>query len=82
MNVYADDAGEKRLVGKASVPADTGPVFEVPLFSAQSVIHETYIIGTVTHFRPCAAVPVAERAVLLAAGQSPDLLPGWTPLAS
>ncbi len=41
MNVYADDSGEKRLVGTTSSPPDTGPSFEAPLFGAQSVIRET-----------------------------------------
>ena len=48
MDVYADEAGEMRLVGHAAVPPDCGPVFEVPLFGPVSVIRERFTIGTVT----------------------------------
>ncbi len=32
MRVYLDDGSDKRLVGQADMPEDTGPVYEVPLF--------------------------------------------------
>ena len=82
MKVYLDDCGEKRLVGRADVPDSIGPLLEVPLFGAGSVIREQFVIGTVTHLRPSGGFPVVERAVLLAPGQPPELLPGWQPLAS
>lgn len=82
MDVYADDGGEMRLVGHAAVPPDVGPVFEVPLFGAASVIRERYTIGTVTHLPDSGGEPVVVRAVLLAPGQLPELLPGWRPLAN
>jgi hypothetical protein len=59
-----------------------GPVLVVPLFGGASIIREQYTVGTVTHFPPGGGEPVVERAVLLAAGQPPELLPGWQPLAS
>jgi hypothetical protein len=81
MKVYKLEGGEPHLVGRCDVPAHVGLVFEVPLFSAASVLRERYAIGTVTHSRPGGALEV-ERAVLLSAGQPPEILPGWTPLAS
>lgn len=82
MDVYADDSGEMRLIGRAEVPHDVGPVFEVPLFGPVSVIRERFTIGTVTHLPDSGRDPVVVRAVLLAPGQLPDLLPGWRPLAN
>jgi hypothetical protein len=82
MKVYLDDAGERHLVGRADVPADAGPLYELPLFGPKSIIVESFTIGVVTHYSPGAANPVVERAVLLAPGQYADLLPGWQPLAS
>jgi len=81
MKVYLDDGGEKRLIGRADVLEDCGPVFEVPLFGAASIIAERFTIGGVTHL-PAGGTPVVERAVLAAPGQPVELLPGWQPLAS
>ncbi len=81
MKVYRDDGGEKRLIGRADIPATTGPVYTVPLFGATSAIVDHYTIGTVTHL-PADTAPIVERAVLLAHGQQPEFLPGWQPLAS
>jgi hypothetical protein len=81
MDVYADEGGEMRLIGHAAVPHDSGPVFEVPLFGAVSIIRERFTIGTVTHLPEGSEDPVVVRAVLLSPGQSPNLLPGWRPLA-
>ena len=80
MDVYIDDDGEMRLVGHAAVPADCGPVFEVPLFGPASVIRERFTIGTVTLLPEGGGEPVVIRAVLLSAGQPPELLPGWRPI--
>ena len=80
MDVYADEAGEMRLVGHAAVPADCGPVFEVPLFGPVSVIRERFTIGTVTLLPEGGREPVVIRAVLLSPGQMPELLPGWRPI--
>jgi hypothetical protein len=80
MDVYADRGGEMHLIGHAEVPHDVGPVFEVPLFGPVSVIRERFTIGTVTHLPESGGAPVVVRAVLLAPGQLPDLLPGWRPL--
>lgn len=82
MKVYLDGCGEQRLIGRADVPVDHGPVFEVPLFGAASIITERYTIGVVTHLPSGGGAPVVERAVLLSLNQSPELLPGWQPLAS
>lgn len=82
MKVYLDDDGDRRLVGRADVPENAGPVYEVPLFGAASVIAERFAVGAVTHLPPDGGAPVVERAVLLAPGQLAELLPGWRPLAS
>ena len=82
VKVYLDEAGEKRLIGRADVPEHAGPVITVPLFSGPSIIREHFTIGTVTHLPPGGGAPVVERAVLLAPGQPAELLPGWQPLAS
>jgi hypothetical protein len=82
MKVYREVDGERRLVGRADIPPDSGPAFEVPLFGAASIIREQFTIGTITHVLPGGGAPIVERVVLLASGQPPDLLPGWQPLAS
>jgi hypothetical protein len=81
MKVYEMQGNEPRLVGRCELPADVGPVFEVPLFGTNSVIREQYTIGTVTHVQAGEA-PRVERAVLLSPGQPAELLPGWAPLTS
>ena len=82
MKVYlADDAGT-RLIGRADVPEDCGPVYEVPLFGAAATIVESFTIGNVTMISAGSNTPTVERAVLAAQGQLVDLLPGWEPLAS
>ena len=82
MKVYFEHNGERRLIGRADLPAGTGPVYEVPLFGPVSVIEEKFRIGTVTHLPEDGGAPVVERAVLAVEGQLVGLLPGWTPLAS
>ena len=82
MKVYLDDAGEKRLLGRADVPEDTGPAYEVHLFGTASTIADRFTIGIVTHQPRGTAAPVVERVVLLVPGQRPEVLPGWQPLAS
>jgi hypothetical protein len=77
-----DEGGEKRLIGRADVPENCGPVYEVPLFGAASTIAESFTVGAVTHMPEGIGAPVVERAVLAAPGQLVDLLPGWAPLAS
>jgi hypothetical protein len=82
VKVYLDDCGDKRLIGRVDVPDGHGPVYEVPLFGAASVIVEQFTVGTVTHLPEGSRAPVVERAVLVAPGQVVELLPGWQPLAS
>ena len=82
MKVYLNDGGDRRLVGRADVPDDAGPVYEVPLFGAASVIAERFTVSAVTHLPAGGGAPVVEWAVLLAPGQLAELLPGWRPLAS
>jgi hypothetical protein len=82
MKVYLEEDGEKRLVGRADIPADTGPVYEVQPFGTASVIRERFTIGVVTRLPAGQTMPVVERAVLLSPGQIAELLPGWQPLAS
>ncbi|MGG5824057.1 hypothetical protein [Falsiroseomonas sp. HW251] len=48
MQIFQDDGGTQRLVGRADVPPDHGPVFEVSLFGPSSVIRERFTIGTCT----------------------------------
>lgn len=81
MKVYLDADGEKRLIGRADIPENVGPIYEVPLFGAVSMIVERYTIGSVTHVLAGGGCRV-ERAVLLSSVQHPDLLPGWQPLSS
>ena len=82
MKVYLLEDGDTRLIGRADVPDDAGPVFEVPMFGAASAIAERFMVGAVTHLPEGGGVPVVERAVLLAPDQWAELLPGWAPLAS
>ncbi|MGK7869761.1 hypothetical protein [Falsiroseomonas sp. E2-1-a20] len=81
MKVYLDNVGERRLIGRADVPSEAGPVWIVRLFGSALIIKEHYTIGTVTHVPDGGARPLMERAVLLARGQPPELLPGWQALA-
>jgi hypothetical protein len=80
MKVYLDVDGERRLVGRADVPENAGPVFRAPMFGAASIIVEPFVVGAVTR-PPEGGAPVVERAVLAAPGQLVELLPGWVPLA-
>ncbi len=82
MKVYLCEDGEQRLLGRADVPANAGPVFRTPLFGAASVIVEPFVVGAVTRLPEGGGAPVVERAVLAAPGQLVELLPGWAPLAS
>jgi hypothetical protein len=83
MKVYVDDDdGTRRLVGRADVPEECGPVFEAPLFGAASTIAERFTVGTVTRLPDGGGAPVVERAVLASQGQLVELLPGWEPLTS
>ena len=52
MKVYREEAGEQRLIGRADIPDDVGPVYEVHLFGAASTITDLFTVGTVTHFGP------------------------------
>jgi len=79
LKVYLDVDGQKRLIGRAEIPADAGPIFEVPLFGSASTMVEQFVIGTVTHLRPGNATPMVERAVIVSPGQLFELLPGWQP---
>lgn len=82
MKVFRGENGAWRLIGRAEVPDQGLPVFRVPLFGAGSRIAEAFIIGMVTQRLPGRDAPVAERAILLSAGQHPEVLPGWRPLGS
>ena len=82
MKVYVDDDNGRRLVGRADVPDDCGPVYEVPMFGAASTIAERFAVGAVTCLPEGGGAPVVERAVLLAPGQIAKLLPGWLRLSS
>lgn len=82
MKVYRDEADERLLIGRADIPDDVGPVYEVHLFGASSTITDHFIVGTVTQLGPEPGDARVERAILLGIGQRPELLPGWQPLAS
>ena len=82
MKVYFEHNGERRLIGRADLPEDCGPVFEVPLLGTASTIAERFAVGAVTRLPEGGGAPVVERAVLAVEGQLVGLLPGWTPLAS
>ena len=81
MKVYTEDAGKHRLIGRADIPADEGPVYELSLFGAASTITEHYMIQVVMSLQFNSPILV-DRGVVLRPGQRPELLPGWTPLAS
>jgi len=74
--------GERRLVGCADMPVDSGPVYEAHLLGAESVLTERFAIGAVTRLPDGGGAPMVERAVMAAPGQPVELLPGWMPLAS
>jgi hypothetical protein len=80
MKVYLDEDGDRRLVGRADIPADHGPVYAIPLFGAAATIVDQYVIGSVTKLPEGGGDPIVERAVLLSPGQLPELLPGWRAL--
>jgi hypothetical protein len=82
MKVYREEAGEQRLIGRADIPDDVGPIYTVQLFGAASTITDQFTVGAVTHFGPEPGSVLVERAILLGLGQRPELLPGWQPLAS
>ncbi len=69
MKVYLNEDGEKRLVGRADLPEDCGPVFEVPLFGAASNITELFTVYALTLLPSDGGAPVVERVVLAAPGQ-------------
>ena len=84
MKVYTDDDGGRRLIGRADVPDDCGPVYEVPAVTEALAVVEEFAVGTVGTHVPegGGGAPVAERVVLAVPGQMVELLPGWEPLAS
>ncbi|MCW8088212.1 hypothetical protein [Sabulicella glaciei] len=81
MKVYVDEDGHKRLIGRAEIPEETGPVHREWLFGGESAIYEDFAIGSVTRFGTDGRTTV-ERAVILSPLQRADFLPGWAPLAS
>ena len=82
MKVHLDENGGTRLVGRADVPEDCGPVYEVPAVREALAITEEFAVGAVTHLPEGGGAAVVERAVLVVPGQPVELLPGWVPLAS
>ena len=81
MRVFLDDNGEKRLIGTADVPANQGPVLEVRIFGAASLMTETFTVATLTYLHG-KDPPATERVVLVSPLQTPSILPRWQPLAS
>lgn len=83
MKVFrAYENGVWQAIGRADIE-DTGQlVHEEPLFGPVSTIVDRYAIGSVTSCPLGASLPLVERGILLAAGQVPEFLPGWQPLAS
>jgi hypothetical protein len=82
MNVYTDDDGGRRLIGRVDVPDDCGLVYEVPVVMEALATVEEFAVGTVTRPPEGGGAPVVERVVLAVPGQWVELLPGWEPLAS
>lgn len=82
MKVYRDEAGARQLLGRADIPDDVGPVYEVHLFGASSMIADHFTVGVITHLGVGPNDLRVERVILLAVGQRPEILPGWEPLAS
>ena len=81
MRVFLDDNGEKRLIGTADVPADHGPVLEIRVFDAASLMTETFTVAALTHLDG-EDPPATERVVLVSPLQTPSILPRWQPLTS
>ncbi len=82
MKVYTDDDGGRRLIGRADVPDDCGPVYEVPVVKEAFAVTEEFAVGTVMFAPEGGGAPVAERAVPAAPGRPVEPLPGWAPPAS
>ncbi len=82
MRVYTDDDGGRRLIGRADVPDDCGPVYEVPVVREALAIPEEFAVGTVMYAPDRGGAPGVERVVLAVPGQMVELLAGWMPLAS
>lgn len=80
MKVYLDDEGARRLVGRADVPDEGLPTYDVPLFGPAETVVERYAVCAVTHLPTGGGPPVVERAIVLGRSQDPALLPGWRPL--
>ena len=81
MKVYTVEDGEFRLIGRAEIDENKGPIFKVPLFGASSTIIERYVIKVVMKLQFSSHLEV-DRGVVLRPGQRPELLPGWSPLTS
>jgi hypothetical protein len=45
MKVYLDNGGDKRLIGRADVPDDCGPVYEVPAVREAFAVTEEFAVG-------------------------------------
>ena len=75
MKVYVEEPAGRRLIGRAGIPRNQRPIFEVP--AARRL--ERFGIEAILQLRPDGSLEV-ERAVVLAPGQRPDALPGWAPL--
>lgn len=81
MKVYLATEEGYRLIGRAEIPADCGPVHREYLFGALSTVVEEFAIGSVASLDSTGTVRV-DRGVLLSPLQRPEVLPGWTPLSS
>jgi hypothetical protein len=78
VQVYVDDNDGRRLIGRADVPEDAGPVLAVPMVGAAAPsIVESFAIGAVTHLPAGGGAPVVERVVLAASGLWLGALAGW-----
>jgi len=71
MNVYAGPARRRRLIGRACVPWDHGPILVAGAACEQFALHDIRCPGQRGS---------VETAVLLSPGQRPELLPGWRPI--
>lgn len=81
MKVYLATPEGHRLIGRAEIPEDCGPIYRAHLFGAHSTIIEEFVVGGVASLDIAGAIRV-ERGILLSPLQRPEVLPGWVPLSS
>ncbi len=82
MMVFDNEAGTPRLIGRCEVQDDGGRIYEVLVDPATAdPIWDRFSIDEVEIPLPEGGY-IEDRAILVAPGQDPAMLPDWEPLAS